>query len=370
MEIARTATIKTDLDAEVVRRTQEAWAKACNYASSVYFQAGGMTTRSLHDECYQRIRSFGLSAQVSQSAIRQVKACYEALDEFPEHPVSFRTGGSVQLQGGSRGRDFSFTQNGLSVWTIKGRIKPVEFWGPPRLDEFRSEWALGDAKMFVRDENVYLAISFKSEFPENECPHDAVIGVDRGQNYLATVTDGKEVLFFGGGEVKQKRKHHKQLRAKLQRKKAQTGSRSLRRLLKRLSRKETRYMRDINHQISRRIVDFALETGNPTIALEDLSGIRQNTTRRKKDRYHHHSWAFYQLRQFITYKAQDHGLKVINVDPKNTSKGCSRCGHVEKASRKRHDFKCKACGYEVHSDYNAAKNIRSRGITQRQRSAA
>lgn len=366
MEITRTATVKTDLDAEVVRRTQEAWAKACNYASSVYFQAGGMTTRSLHDECYERIRSFGLSAQVSQSAIRQVKARYEALDDFPERPISFRTDGAVQLQGGSRGRDFSFTRKGLSVWTIEGRIKPVEFWGPPRLGEFREEWALGDAKMFVRDGDVYLAISFKSEAPEQECLHDAVIGVDRGQNYLATVADGERVLFFGGGEVKQKRSHHKQLRAKLQRKKAQTGSRSVRRLLKRLSRREARYMRDINHQISRRIVDFALKTGNPTIALEDLSGIRENTTRRRKDRCHHHSWAFYQLEQFIRYKAIEKGLDVIQVDAKNTSKGCSRCGHTEPANRQRHDFKCKACGYEVHSDFNAAKNIRSRGITARQ----
>ena len=370
MDIARTATVKTDLNPEVVRHTQEAWAKACNYVSRVYFQADGMTTRGLHDECYEQIRSFGLSAQVSQSAIRQVKARYEALDGFPERPISFRTDGAVQLQGGSRGRDFSFTQRGLSVWTIDGRIKPVEFWGPPRLEEFRREWQLGDAKMFVRGGAVYLAISFKSEAPEKRCPPDAVVGIDRGQNYLATVTDGENVLFFGGGEVKQKRSHHKQLRAKLQRKKAQTKSRSVRRLLKRLSRKEARYMRDINHQISRKIVDFALETGNPTIALEDLSGIRQNTKRRKKDMYHHHAWAFYQLREFIAYKAEEHGLEVINVDPKNTSKGCSRCGYVDEANRKRHDFTCRACGYEVHSDLNAAKNIRSRGIRSRQLSSA
>lgn len=324
-----------------------------------------------HDACYHWIRdNCGLSAQVSQSAIRHVKSCYERLDGMPSGPITFRKDGAVQLQGGSRGRDFSFTRNGLSVWTVDGRKKPVEYDGPPRLKTFCEDWDLGDAKMFVRDGDAYLAISFKSEVPERKTPNDAVVGVDRGQNYLAVITDGQECKFFDGGEVKQKRKHHENLRAKLQRKKARNGSRSVRRLLKRLSRKEARYMRDVNHVVSRRIVEFALETGNPTIVLEDLSGIRKSTTRRKENRYLHHSWAFYQLERFIAYKAEEKGLDVLKVDPENTSKGCSRCGHVSNSSRDRHDFKCEACGYELHSDLNAAKNIRLRGITARQTSSS
>lgn len=371
MDITRTATVKTDLDPEVVRQTQKAWAKACNYVSEVYFEEGPLTTRDLHDETYHEIREMtNLSSQVSQSAIRHVKAAYERLDGMPDGRIAFRKDGAVQLQGGERGRDFGFTRNGLSVWTIDGREKPVEFHGPPRLEEFREGWDLGDAKMFVRDGDVYLAISFKSEAPERKCPTDAVIGVDRGQNYLAVATDGQEVEFFAGGEVKQKRHHHEDLRAKLQRKKARSGSRSIRRLLKRLSRKEARYMRDVNHVVSRRIVEFALETENPTIVLEDLSGIRESTTRRKENRYLHHSWAFYQLEQFITYKAEEKGLDVIQVDPENTSKGCSRCGHVSDSNRSRHDFECEACGYEIHSDLNSAMNIRSRGITARQTSSS
>jgi IS605 OrfB family transposase len=125
-------------------------------------------------------------------------------------------------------------------------------------------------------------------------------------------------------------------------------------------------MRDVNHVVSRRIVEFAQETGNPTIVLEDLSGIHESTTRRKENRYLHHSWAFHQLQRFITYKAEEKGFDVIKVDPENTSKGCSRCGHVSSSNRNGHDFECSACGYEIHADMNAAKNIRSRGITARQ----
>ena len=73
-------------------------------------------------------------------------------------------------------------------------------------------------------------------------------------------------------------------------------------------------------------------------------------------------WAFYQLRQFIAYKALAAGIPVIPVNPRNTSRTCSECGHCEKANRKsRDEFACKHCGLELPADWNAARNIRDRG---------
>lgn len=75
---------------------------------------------------------------------------------------------------------------------------------------------------------------------------------------------------------------------------------------------------------------------------------------------------FYELEQFIRYKADTFGMEVIGIDPKYTSQGCSGCGHTEKANRYQHRFLCKACGYELHADLNASRNTRLRGVLARQ----
>lgn len=373
MEITRTHTIKLDLPVEVAEATVSAWAAACNYASRVAFENADergpvRNAVKLHRLCYHEVKAFGLSAQVAQSAIRHVASKYAALytvKRKAKRPCWFRPNSAVALQGGERGRDFGFRGKGLSIWTVEGRIKGVGFHGGPMLGDYLADWRLGDGRMFVRKGEVYLSVSFSREVEPATKPNDGVIGVDRGINYLATATDGDKALFFGGGHTKHVRAKYQRTRASLQRKKALTNTRSIRRVLKRQSGKQARFMRDVNHTISRRIVDFARSTGNPTIAVEDLTGIRDRRLR-KPQRKELNQWAFYQLEQFIRYKSEALGFDVIAVDPKNTSRGCSRCGYTAKSNRKRHEFDCGACGYRVHSDLNAASNIRLRGIVARQ----
>ncbi|CDK30126.1 transposase (fragment) [Candidatus Babela massiliensis] len=82
-------------------------------------------------------------------------------------------------------------------------------------------------------------------------------------------------------------------------------------------------------------------------------------TVRKAQRRQHSSWSFYQLRQFIQYKADLAGIPVMLVDPKNTSRTCIQCGYVAKENRSlRDNFCCRACGYVDLADKLAAENIR------------
>ncbi|EDZ66429.1 Putative transposase DNA-binding domain family [Nitrosococcus oceani AFC27] len=252
------------------------------------------------------------------------------------------------------------------MWTVNGRIKSLVYHGAPKLQAYVANWRLGDGRLFVRKGKVFLSVSFKHEAETISKPNDAVVGVDRGIKVLATVTDGQRQLFFGGGHTHHVRHRYAKTRASLQKKKARTGSRSTRRVLKRLSGRERRFMRNINHVMSRHLVDFARDTGNPTIAVEDLGGIRNGRRLRKQQRTDLNRWAFYELEQFIRYKADTFGMEVIGVDPKHTSQGCSRCGHTEKANRHQRRFLCKACGYELHADLNASRNIRLRGVLARQ----
>jgi IS605 OrfB family transposase len=94
--------------------------------------------------------------------------------------------------------------------------------------------------------------------------------------------------------------------------------------------------------------------GCSAIAFEDLTHIRDRMPGVKKL----HAWAFRKLYGYVEYKAEDRGIDVDQIPPKNTSRRCSTCGFTAKANRPCQDeFRCQKCDYENHADYNAAKNI-------------
>jgi transposase len=63
----------------------------------------------------------------------------------------------------------------------------------------------------------------------------------------------------------------------------------------------------------------------------------------------------------VENKALEAGKMVLFVNPRHTSQRCSRCGHVEKGNRNGPSFSCKQCGFSIHADLNAARNISGRG---------
>jgi transposase len=92
--------------------------------------------------------------------------------------------------------------------------------------------------------------------------------------------------------------------------------------------------------------------------LEELTHIRTRITVRRSQRATFSSWAFAQLRAFIDYKARAAGVPVILVDPRNTSRTCPACGHVDKANRKSQaEFRCTSCCCAGHADHFAAVEI-------------
>jgi putative transposase len=127
------------------------------------------------------------------------------------------------------------------------------------------------------------------------------------------------------------------------------------------SGQEARFARDINHSLSKQIVAPAQGTGRG-IAMEELRGIRGRVKVRQKQRVVLHSWAFLQLKMFVLYKATLAGVPGVQVDPRDSSRECSCCGHIDKLNRPSQSvFSCRQCGYSAHADLNAATNLRVAG---------
>ncbi len=118
--------------------------------------------------------------------------------------------------------------------------------------------------------------------------------------------------------------------------------------------RESRIVKDLNHKISRKIVDMA-KVQHAALVFEDLGGIRQTRKQHRSFKYALHSWSFYQLQTFVEYKAKLLGVPILYVDPAYTSQNCSRCG--TRGQRNGKGFKCPTCGHVDHADVNAAFNI-------------
>jgi putative transposase len=362
MEITITAKIKihpTLGQQSLLQETIRSYQKGCNFVSEIVFQTKQLAQLKLHKMTYEALRSeYALRSQMAQSVMKTVIARYKSAQsnghnwtivqfKKPEYDLVWN-------------RDYSLTKDLFSINTLKGRVRvPFETKGMEQY--FDGLWSFGTARLVMKHSKFFLHIPVTKEMElVSEQQVKQVVGVDFGINFVATTYDSQgKSFFFQGRPIKDRRSHYKHLRKQLQ----QRQTSSARRRLKKIGQRETRWQADVNHQVSKALVD---RYGAGTLfVIENLSGVRHATERvRIKDRYQSVSWAFYQLRQMLEYKSLLHGSKVISVDPKYTSQTCPKCGHTEKTNRKKkkHTFCCKNCAYQSNDDRIGAMNLQRKGI--------
>ncbi len=325
--------------------TMRVFNDACNFIAEVAFREQCASKFVLQKLVYDHVRKqFGLSAQLT---IRAISKVVEAYKRDKSKQCFFKPTGAVVYDQ----RIMSFKGlEAASILTLQGRITVAMQMGEyQRLQMGRGH---GQADLVLVDGVFYLLLVIETPTAPPIDPN-GFIGVDLGIVQIASDSDGES---FSGDSIENTRRRYHELRKSLQ----ANGSRSARRHLQRIRRNESRFRRNQNHVISKKLVEKAKDTGRG-IKLENLKNIRERTTVRKADRAKHSGWSFAQLQSFIEYKAKREGVAVQYVDPRNTSRQCAACGHIDKANRKTQSrFQCVSCGHVDNADKNAAVNIAAR----------
>ena len=361
MTVTAKIQISVNADSKVLLdKTMSVYSDACNYVSDYVFRTHDLKQFSLNKALYSTLREkFGLKSQMAQSVFKTVIARYKTILENQKEWIqpSFKKPQYDLVWN----RDYSLTQNCFSVNTLNGRVK-LPYFTEGMAKYFNHDiYKFGTAKLINKHGKYFLHIPVTYDVEEsNDSDICNVVGIDRGINFVVATYDSKHKSgFVSGKAIKQKRAHYSKLRKELQM--CQTPS--SRRRLKAIGQRENRWMQDVNHQVSKALVE-----NNPKhtlFVLEDLSNVRNATERvRTKDRYVSVSWSFYDLEQKLIYKAKQNQSTVIKVDPRYTSQCCPVCGHIEKANRNKkiHLFTCKNCGYTSNDDRIGAMNLYRMGI--------
>jgi putative transposase len=329
-------------------RTMEAANAVCDSLSAWAWENQTFGQFPLHRAQYAAVRAIsGLTAQVVVRCISKVADAYK-LDRKTQR--FFQTLGSIAFD--DRILNWYVDRGEVSIWTIDGRKKIKFVCGDYQrgLLAFRQ----GESDLAFVDGAFYLLATVSIPDPPL-IEVNGVLGVDLGIVNIAVDSHGNRYTGDGVTNCRKRRREH---RRGLQR----NGSRRARRTLKKVGRKVSRFSKWVNHNISKAIVQTAL-VSRKAIALEDLSGIRERASAFSREmRWQIGNWAFDELAQFIMYKARRVGVPVVFVDPRNSSRTCSACGHCDKANRRsQSQFVCLSCGFHENADLNAALNLEARG---------
>ena len=330
--------------------TMHAFNSACTWIAEYAYKERCASKFVLQKALYYDIRQrFGLSAQL---AIRAIAKTADAYKRDKSKPLAFRADGAVVYD--ERIMAFHGLEE-VSLMTLGGReVVPIQMGDYQRT---RFSRAVGQADLILIQGIFFLLVTLDTL---EEPPMDPTrfLGVDLGIVNLATDSDGNS---YTGTPVEVVRQRCCRARQTYQ----ATKTRSATRRLHKMARHESHFRRDTNHCIAKQLVAHAKDT-KAALVLEDLTHIRSRMTVRKGQRNKHHGWSFAQLRQFVTYKAIIAGVPVVFVDPRNTSRTCTKCGFVDKHNRRSQaKFSCLRCGSICHADLNAARTLATRGAVNR-----
>ena len=338
-----------------IDRTLQGFADACNQIYEVAKRENCWNTTKLHHKVYKPVKaSTSLKANHVCQAIRRVIGNAKAVKQVHKFRPT-----SINLDV----RTFQYIEDAqtVGITLMCGRVKFKLSIGNYQLALLKGQSPTAATLNKTKQGDYYINICI--DLPTNPTGKTPkVIGVDLGRRDIATTSTGKS---WSGKQIQNVRDRYSFVRSNVQSKR----TRNYRRLLRRLSGREQRFQKWLNHNISQQIVQEAKQS-DAALAFEDLTNIRESLNqkpRSKTERRRTNNWAFYQLRLFTQYKANIAGVQIVFVPPAYTSQTCSRCHRVHpvkgKSYRNGKVFKCGHCGFEHDADMNAANVIAALGAS-------
>ncbi|WP_273836868.1 transposase [Halococcus sp. PRR34] len=367
MDVRRTAVVKlavSDEQRRALHATAEQYLHCANrtaafcWADTDYHECR-THKRNVRDALYDGLRDeTELQAQLVQAAIKRgveaVKGCVERWKKGQSVSRPVFTSETMDYDR----RCATFRRRELSLSTVEGRIV-CPFVLPSDSPTPYERYVLGEEYEFRQStvrydkttDEFYAHITTRrydnaNERGSTDTEHRSVLGIDLGVNLLAVASTG---TFWQGDDYDHWVREFEKRRTKMQQQATQAGHHAM----KRLGRRERAWRKQYLHTLANEIVTEAVENNCSTVVFEELDGIRE----RLPQADWHHIWAFRRLYEYVAYKAPERGVLVETVDPDHTSQRCSKCGFTHENNRDGGSFACLSCGYELHADYNAAKNI-------------
>ncbi|TKX43692.1 RNA-guided endonuclease TnpB family protein [Halorubrum sp. ARQ200] len=360
MEVRRTVQVKldvTDEQADLLHETIDEFLWAANYVVDAAWDGEWAETRSsvLHEQTYDDVRD---QTRLHSNHVISARDC--AIDAIQSVVGKWSKGEYASLPTFTsqfcdyNHRNATFNKDHASLSTVSGRITadyilPDEDRDTPHTEYLQNdEWEQTGATLHFRRGDFYLHIRTKADVkPSEPDENGTVLGVDLGVENIAVTSTG---VFWSADELDHWRREYVARQKSLQ----ECGTRWAHENVQAVGRKKTGRFEQLLHRVANELLEEAISNGCTVIAFENLTDIRNRIPKARR----FHEWAFRQLINYVSYKAEERGIQVEQVNPKNTSRRCSSCGFTDDSNRPSQDtFRCQSCGYENHADYNAAKNV-------------
>lgn len=254
--------------------------------------------------------------------------------------------------------------NDITFKMLFGNPRKSAYIRSELLQVFEENYGIGCSSIQLkegRDGKTRIILNLTMDIPDEKLERDEniAVGVDLGQAIPAVCAlnnnQYKREYWGSKDDFLRVRTQMQEQRRRLQKSLNLTsgghGRKKKLKPLERFSERERNFVKTYNHKISKKVVDFAIQNNAKYINLEHLKGIDTS-------KFILRNWSYFELQQFITYKASKYGIEVRKINPAYTSQTCSVCGNLEDGQRiDQAHFKCKACGAELNADFNAARNI-------------
>lgn len=346
--LVRSVKLKLPKDSSLIK-TIRLHSRICQYICDVGFSNKTYEKLRLHNLVYRSIKGKcpNFPSTLIQSAIGSASCMLKRAGLGKRMKV--RPYSSMRLDKKTLRVDLNYHY--ASIASAYGRVR-LHFESTPMLLKYKT-WKPITGTLSCNQGQLYLnlvLVKKKPVFPKTISAED-VLGMDRGINNILVCSNNS---FFNSKHLKKVKGKYQYLRKVLQSK----GTRSAKRKLKKIRGRERRFVSDVNHCLSKKISQSRWKV----FALENL---KRMTNKKLGKRFNRKlgGWSFNGFERLLGYKCDGLGKRVVLVDASYSSQRCSKCGHTEKANRRGSDFRCKKCGFALHADLNASRNIANLGIS-------